>query len=118
MLKQQLLKKYKILNNKPFYAVMLVLAFGLCVNITAIICYVSRASDLAAIENLTLWDLTKIDMERDYKGTTVKALEYFLKAFMNFLTCIVLTMVLCSTPYIQRKRKQILKLINQLPDEI
>ena len=97
---------------------MFVLFFGLCVNITAIIIYVSRASDWAAIENFTLLNLIELDIDQDYKGTTVKALECLFKAFMAFLTCLVLTIPLCFVPYTRRKQKQILSLIKQIPDEI
>jgi len=118
MLKEQLLKEYKIPTKKLFCTAMFVIVFCLFVNIFGIISYVSCASELAAMENLTLWNLIKIDIERGYKGTTLKALEYFYKAFMCFLVCIIFTVPLCLTPYTRRKQKQFLSLINQLPDDI
>ena len=119
MLKEQLLKKHKVITNRQFYITMFVLVFCLCVLIPIIIIYVNEASDLAVMENLTLSDLVEIDdINQDYKGTTVKALEFLFKAFIYFLDCILLTIVLCSLPYTRHKQKQIHSLIEQLPDEI
>ena len=118
MLKKQILKKYKPLSDKAFYFLMYFLACSFCVLVTIIVVYVSRASNWAAIDNLTLLDLDKIDIDQNYKGTTVKALEYLLMAFMNLLACIVITIPLCFARYTRRKQKRLLSLINQIPDDV
>ena len=118
MLKEQILKEYKPPSNKTFYILTFFLACGACALVAVIVIYISRASSLAAIENLTLLDLDKIDIDQNYKGTTVKALEYLLMAFMNLLACIVITIPLCFARYTRRKQKRLLSLINQIPDDV
>ncbi len=118
MLKEQLLKEYKIQSDKTFYTGTIIYAFCLCVIIASVVIYFIFASYLAATEDFRLLYLIDIDTEQVYTGTMVKAYEFLFRAFLNFIVCIVMSIGLCSALYKRRKYKHILSLINQIPDEI
>lgn len=125
MLKEQMLKKYKAIGPKWCYTkqynlVISALIIATCILIAIIALKVDHAVKFAAMDNKSLSSLVNMDLDtyQTYKGSTAKAVEcldkarFFLFPFIFCVTC------LCLIPLTKRKQKEILALIEQLPDEV